>query len=79
MDATLSHSEVLGSEQVLTCKLQEGHHLVQVRASPDHDWSAGQTLHLEPDPSGWRLFDNDGEAIVPIQPEQEGPSLPELN
>ena len=79
LPATLSHSEVLGSEQVLTCKLQEGHHLVQVRASPDHDWSPGQTLHLEPDPSGWRLFDNEGEAIVPIQPEQGGPSLPELN
>ena len=79
LPATLSHSEVLGSEQVLTCKLQEGHHLVQVRASPDHDWSPGQTLHLEPDPSGWRLFDNEGEAIIPIQPEQGGPSLPELN
>ena len=79
LPATLSHSEVLGSEQVLTCKLQEGHHLVQVRASPDHDWSPGQTLHLEPDPSGWRLFDNEGEAIIPIQSEQGGPSLPELN
>ena len=77
--ATLSHSEVLGNEQVLTCQLQEGHHLVQVRTSPDHDWRPGQTLHLEPDPSGWKLFNSTGEAIGPGQQEDAGPSLPNLN
>tara|TARA_B100001109_G_scaffold27441_1_gene20800 strand:+ start:432 stop:1208 length:777 start_codon:yes stop_codon:yes gene_type:complete len=77
--ATLSHSEVLGNEQVLTCQLQEGNHLVQVRTSPDHDWRPGQTLHLEPDPSGWKLFNSTGEAIGPGQQEDAGPSLPNLN
>ena len=77
--ATLSHSEVLGNEQVLTCQLQEGNHLVQVRASPDHDWHPGQALHLEPDPSGWKLFNSAGDAISPGQQEEEGPSLPNLN
>ena len=77
--ATLSHSEVLGNEQVLTCQLQEGSHLVQVRTSPEHDWRPGQTLHLEPDPSGWKLFNSAGEAISPGQQEDAGPSLPDLN
>ena len=77
--ATLSHSEVLGNEQVLTCQLQEGNHLVQVRTSPDHDWRPGQALHLEPDPSGWKLFNSAGEAISPGQQGDTGPSLPNLN
>ena len=69
----MSHSEVLGNEQLLTCKLSEGDHLVQVRADPDLEITAGQRLHLDPDPSGWRLFDRDGEAIR--LPRQPAPSL----
>lgn len=77
--ATLSHREVLGNEQVLTCRLNQGSHLVQVRASPDLELSPGQTLHLEPDPSGWRLFDGEGNAIQPPPPEEPGPALPRLD
>ena len=78
--AEVSHCEVLGNEQLITCKLLEGHHLVQVRADPDRHVVAGQTLHLDPDPSGWRLFDGDGEAItVPTPPTSEpGPELPRI-
>lgn len=77
--ATLSHSEVLGNEQVLTCQLEEGNHLVQVRTAPDHDWLPGQALHLEPNPSGWKLFNSAGDAIPPGQQEKAGPTLPNLN
>ena len=78
--AEVSHCEVLGNEQLITCKLLEGHHLVQVRADPDRHVVAGQTLHLDPDPSGWRLFDGDGEAItVPTPPTSDpGPKLPRI-
>ena len=78
LPAVVSHCEVLGNEQLLTCKLMDGHHLVQVRADPDLQITAGQSLHLEPDPSGWRLFDADGEAIkLPVQAASEpGPQLP---
>jgi len=79
LPATLSHCEVLGSEQVLTCRLTQGNHLVQVRASPELDVSPEQMLHLEPDPSGWRLFDGEGNAIAPPASDEPGPSLPNLN
>ena len=62
--AIVSHLEVLGNEQLITCKLLDGNHLVQVRASPELSLSAGSNLHLEPDPRGWRLFGADGEAIA---------------
>jgi multiple sugar transport system ATP-binding protein len=61
--AEVSHSEALGNEQLLTCRLLEGDHLVQLRAEPDQTLVPGQTVHLEVDPSGWRLFDASGEAI----------------
>jgi len=76
--ATLSHSEILGSEQLLTCRLKQGNHLVQVRASPDLEVSPEEMLHLEPDPSGWRLFDERGNALLPPPPEEPGPALPKL-
>ena len=61
--AEVSHSEALGNEQLLTCRLLEGDHLVQLRAEPEQRLVPGQTVHLEVEPSGWRLFDADGEAI----------------
>ena len=81
LPAVVSHCEVLGNEQLLTCKLMEGDHLVQVRADPDLQIAAGQNLHLEPDPSGWRLFDGDGEAIRPPADaaSDPGPQLPVIN
>ena len=77
--ATLSHREVLGNEQLLTCRLEQGDHLVQVRASPDLELTPSQTVHLEPEPNGWTLFDAEGDALVPLPPEETGPSLPNLN
>ena len=61
--ADIDHCERLGNEQILTCRLQEGSHLIQVRSSPNIELRAGDQISLEPDPEGWRLFENDGEAI----------------
>ena len=61
--ADIEHCERLGNEQILTCRLQEGSHLIQVRSAPDIELRAGDQISLEPDPEGWRLFENDGEAI----------------
>jgi multiple sugar transport system ATP-binding protein len=81
LPAEVSHSEVLGNEQLLTCRLLDGHHLVQVRADPDLTVRSGSRVHLEPDPNGWRLFNRNGEAIqvpdaAPTAPRE--PTLPEL-
>jgi len=61
--AEVSHVEALGNEQLVTCRLLEGSHLVLVRATPDQSVTVGQTVHLEIDPSGWRLFDSAGVAL----------------
>jgi multiple sugar transport system ATP-binding protein len=63
LPAEVSHVEALGNEQLLTCRLLEGDHLLQVRADPDRPLVPGETVHLEVDPAGWRLFDGDGNAL----------------
>ena len=69
--AEVSHSEALGNEQLLTCRLLEGDHLVQVRAAPDQAIVPGQSVHLEVEAMGWRLFDQAGEAIPRPEPVME--------
>ena len=61
------------------CRLHDGDHRVQVRAAPDLKLKPNDVLHLDPEPSGWRLFDADGEAIARQDPVADGPKLPELN
>ena len=61
LPAEVCHVEGLGNEQLLTCRLLEGDHLVQLRADPDQALVPGQTVHLEVEASGWRLFDAAGE------------------
>lgn len=80
LEADVSHCEVLGNEQLITCRLQAGGHLVQVRSAADQTITVGETLHLDPDPSGWRFFEADGEAINRPEPnaEEDGPQLPVL-
>ena len=78
----MSHSEVLGNEQLLTCRLLDGDHLVQVRADPSLNVSIGGSIHLEADPDGWRLFDEAGDAIAlqelpPVDSDE--PQLPLLS
>ncbi|MEY2643536.1 MAG: hypothetical protein RLZZ611_185 [Cyanobacteriota bacterium] len=68
LPAEVSHVEALGNEQLLTCRLLEGNHLVQLRAGPDQPVVPGQGVHLEVDPSGWRLFDASGKAIPRPEP-----------
>jgi len=82
--AEVSHIEALGHEQLLTCRLAEGDHLVLVRADPEMAVAVGQSVHLEVDPHGWRLFDQAGEAL-PLAPLGQGrmapaagPQLPRL-
>ena len=81
LPAEVSHCEVLGNEQLITCRLLEGDHLVQVRADPNTALSAGCSIHLEADPKGWRLFGANGEAITlptPPSSDPEEPKLPRL-
>ena len=79
LPASVIQREVLGNEQLLSCRLHDGDHRVQVRTDPDLKLKIDDVLHLDPDPSGWRLFDADGEAIAPQGPVAVGPKLPELN
>ena len=71
--AQVSHTEALGNEQLLTCRLLEGSHLVLVRTGPEETVTAGQRVHLEVDPQGWRLFDGAGDALLaPPHPADRG-------
>ncbi|MFM9046310.1 MAG: ABC transporter ATP-binding protein [Cyanobium sp.] len=81
--AEVSHVEALGNEQLLTCRLLEGHHLVHVRTGPDQQARVGETVHLEVEATGWRLFDGEGESLqaaLPVKPEpnRREPQLPRL-
>ena len=75
LKAEVSHGEALGNEQLLTCRLEEGGHLVQVRVGPETILPPGASLNLDIDPRGWRLFDASGEAL-PLPPDRA--ALPEL-
>jgi multiple sugar transport system ATP-binding protein len=78
LSAEVSHCEALGNEQLVTCKLFDGGHLVQVRVGPEERMTSGSTIHLDIDPSGWRLFDSEGEALalpIPITTELMLPNL----
>ena len=79
LPAKVTHCEILGNEQLITCHLLESNDLIQIRCAPDLTVVAGETLHLDPDPKGWRLFDSDGEAITPPEHIEAGPQLPKLN
>ena len=82
LPAEVSHVEALGNELLVTCRLLEGGHLVLLRTSPDQAVNVGQAVHLEVDPSGWRLFDGQGMAILRPKPGNESggpPVLPVLN
>ena len=79
LPASVLHCEVLGNEQLISCRLHDGDHLVQVRTEPDLTVKPDDMLHLDPEPSGWRLFDASGEAIARQDPVTAGPTLPELN
>ena len=79
LPASVLHCEVLGNEQLISCRLHDGDHLVQVRTNPDLTVKTDDVLHLDPEPSGWRLFDASGEAIARQDPVADGPKLPELN
>jgi len=74
--AEVSHVEALGNEQLVTCRLLEGSHLVLMRATPDQSVTVGQAVHLEIDPSGWRLFEGEGVALPrPKPPGEKGKPL----
>ena len=69
--AEVSHVEALGNEQLVTCRLLEGSHLVLVRATPEQSVTVGQAVHLEIDPGGWRLFEGEGVALPRPKPQGE--------
>ena len=81
LSAEVTHCEALGNEQLVSCRLLEGSHLVQVRAEPDQPLVPGQTVHLEVQAEGWRLFDGSGLALPQVPaPATAGPEpvLPKL-
>jgi len=73
--AEVCHVEALGNELLLTCRLEEGGHLVQLRAEPQQAVVVGERVHLEVDPRGWRLFDAAGDALLPPPPSNDDPPL----
>ena len=77
--AEVVHLEALGNEQLLTCRLAEGQHLLQVRAEPEQSVVVGETVHLDPEPRGWRLFDATGNAIPHPEAISSEPVLPRLS
>ena len=78
LPAEIRHVEVLGNEQLITCQLLHGGHLVTVRTEADLAVIVGEMLHLDPDPQGWRLFDAEGDAICPPEPARNSPEEPQL-
>jgi multiple sugar transport system ATP-binding protein len=81
LPAEVSHVEALGNEQLVTCRLRETSQLVLVRAEPEQVVKPGEAVHLEVEPSGWRLFDSIGEALLPgtvVAVPAKGPQLPRL-
>ena len=76
--ATVSHCEALGNEQLLTCRLDDGDHLVQLRVPPQEQLPPGSTVHLDINPQGWRLFNASGKALGMPQPQGQEPVLPRL-
>jgi multiple sugar transport system ATP-binding protein len=83
LSAEICHVEALGNEQLLTCRLQDGSHLVQVRCDPQRSLQPGETVHLAVEPQGWRFFDGHGDALPRPRGantgETGGPSLPPLS
>ena len=71
--AEVSHVEALGNEQMVTCRLLEGSHLLLVRAPAEQMLSVGQSVHLAVDPSSWRLFDGEGLALPLPKSAQDAP------
>ncbi|NQV11453.1 MAG: ABC transporter ATP-binding protein [Cyanobacteria bacterium] len=63
IQAEITHVEALGNEALISCRLLDGGHLVQVRGDPSQQVLPGQTVHLEIDQAGWRFFDAAGEAL----------------
>jgi multiple sugar transport system ATP-binding protein len=85
LPAEVSHVEALGNEQLVTCRLLEGSELVHVRVGPEQELRLGESVHLEVEAAGWRLFDAAGDALAPKrqpEPEPRGqrrePQLPRL-
>ena len=80
LPAEVCHTEALGNEQLVTARLADGDHLLQVRCDPGQRLLPGQTIQLAVDPLGWRLFESTGEALLPppaITP-PVGPTLPPI-
>jgi len=83
LSAEICHVEALGNEQLLTCRLHDSSHLVQVRCDPQRSLQPGETVHLAVEPQGWRFFDGHGDALPRPRGahtgETGGPSLPPLS
>jgi len=64
LPAEVVHNEALGNEQIINARLQETNHLVYVRVPASPTLTIGQVVHLDVNPSGWRLFDAAGVAVA---------------
>jgi multiple sugar transport system ATP-binding protein len=79
LTAEITHLEALGNEVLISCRLIEGSQLIQVRTDPGQRLEAGQTIHLEIDPRGWRFFEANGDALARPAPSatKAGPRGPQ--
>ena len=80
LPAEVLQLEALGHEQLISCRLLEADHTVQLRTGAAVSVQPGDRCHLEIDAAGWNLFDSDGDALRPQPAEvtMESPDLPTL-
>ena len=80
LPAEVLQLEALGHEQLISCRLLEADHTVQLRTGAAVSVQPGDRCHLEIDAAGWNLFDSAGDALRPQPAEvtMESPDLPTL-
>ena len=77
LPAEVIQLEALGHEQLLSCRLLEADHTVQLRTAAEVSVQPGDHCHLEIEPAGWNLFDAAGDALRP-QAGAVTPASPDL-
>ena len=80
LPAEVVQLEALGHEQLLSCRLLEAGHTVQLRSAAEVSVQPGDQCHLEIEPAGWNLFDAAGDALRPKSGDAAvaSPDLPSL-
>ena len=80
LPAEVVQLEALGHEQLLSCRLLEADHTVQLRTAAEVSVQPGDQCHLAIEAAGWNLFDAAGDALRPKSGDaaMASPDLPSL-